>query len=57
MKNQLASIIFRTIDHRVIYLTIAGSYTKSICIFACEKKCLVNAIVLEDNRPVWVKDK
>lgn len=57
MKNPLTRIIFRTIDHRVIYLTIAGSYTKSICIFACEKKCLVNAIVLEDNRPVWVKDK
>ncbi|MFR7349699.1 hemolysin III family protein [Peptoniphilus sp.] len=32
MKNPLASIIFRTIDHRVINLTIAGSYTPIILI-------------------------
>lgn len=32
MKNPLARLIFRAIDHGVIYLTIAGSYTPIILI-------------------------
>ena len=32
MKNPLARTIFRAIDHGVIYLTIAGSYTPIILI-------------------------
>lgn len=32
MKNQLARTVFRAIDHGVIYLTIAGSYTPIILI-------------------------
>ena len=35
MKNPLARTVFRAIDHGVIYLTIAGSYTPIIHSYIC----------------------